>query len=129
MPTTIKMRCPLVRVTVAVVLTALTSRAPCQANAAAPSDAAPPLDVNVVSLGCVDDEDCELLGECRANGVCVCAPGFTGPTCGQLDLAPADASTRGRVWPSNPQPAGPSGQIAWSFAPVYDPVRCAILFV
>ena len=75
---------------------------------------------SVVASACTDDEDCELLGSCRG-GVCVCSAGFIGPTCGQLNLAPADATTRGRVWPLTSQPAG-TGQIAWSFAPVYDAV-------
>eukprot|EP00038_Savillea_parva_P015340 m.219916 g.219916 ORF g.219916 m.219916 type:complete len:452 (+) comp30738_c0_seq1:3-1358(+) len=70
---------------------------------------------------CATDEDCELLGTCT-HGVCQCAPGFTGPTCGQLRLGPVDAETKGRVWPTVPQPHSPDSQLAWSFAPVYDPV-------
>ena len=80
---------------------------------------------SVVASACTDDEDCELLGSCRG-GVCVCSAGFIGPTCGQLNLAPADATTRGRVWPLTSQPAA-TGQIAWSFAPVYDPVSTRVV--
>ena len=44
-----------------------------------------------VARACQTSEDCLLLGSCQA-GVCRCRQGFTGPECGQLDLAPASTS-------------------------------------
>jgi hypothetical protein len=38
---------------------------------------------------CGRDEDCNLNGVCSADGRCVCAPEWTGVTCGQLNLLPA----------------------------------------
>ena len=77
------------------------------------------------AAACQSDLDCELLGTCAA-GVCMCAAGFTGPSCGQLDLLPVPAATRGRVWPRSTAPyvthdAAPHGTLGWSFAPAYDP--------
>ena len=43
------------------------------------------------SYACTDDDGCEQLGVCTA-GVCVCTPGFTGPSCGQLKFAAASAA-------------------------------------
>jgi hypothetical protein len=40
---------------------------------------------------CQTDDDCLLLGSCDA-GACKCRQGFTGPECGQLDLAAAPAT-------------------------------------
>ena len=42
------------------------------------------------AAGCSTDEDCSLLGVCggKAAGVCLCDPGWQGPDCGQLKLAP-----------------------------------------
>jgi hypothetical protein len=40
-----------------------------------------------VGFHCTTDTDCELLGKCVA-GRCRCDPGFTGPSCAQLNLAP-----------------------------------------
>ena len=94
---------------------------------------------------CATNLDCELLGACQPDGTCACAPGFTGPSCGQLDVLPVDAATHGRVWPvalgfppySNgsappardvdghhepvPSPGHGHGTIGWSFAPQYNP--------
>eukprot|EP01051_Picozoa_sp_SAG22_P006500 SAG22_NODE_428_length_10591_cov_8.858178_3_plen_340_part_00 len=39
-------------------------------------------------LGCTDDLGCELNGLC-VSAKCVCDPGWTGPTCGTLDVLPA----------------------------------------
>lgn len=92
--------------------------------------------VNVVELStmallsdaaCTSNLDCELLGNCT-NGLCVCYKGFTGPSCGQLDLLPVSSATRGRVWPVSTAPYAKNNatwdptSIGWSFAPVYDPV-------
>jgi hypothetical protein len=62
---------------------------------------------------CRTDLDCELLGSCDS-GSCHCSPGFTGPTCGTLDVKPVPAEAA-QVFPSAP------GSTGWSFAPVYDP--------
>ena len=40
------------------------------------------------SGSCRSDEDCSLNGECQG-ALCACDPGWTGPACGLLDLAPA----------------------------------------
>ena len=47
---------------------------------------------------CTSAADCEYLGTCLSNGTCACKTGFTGPTCAQLDLAPADPK-RAVQWP------------------------------
>ena len=40
------------------------------------------------SGSCRSDDDCSLNGECQG-ALCACDPGWTGPACGLLDLAPA----------------------------------------
>ncbi|KAL5398816.1 hypothetical protein PMIN02_001190 [Paraphaeosphaeria minitans] len=47
-------------------------------------------------LACTTDDDCSLNGICKNNTtttttttICHCDPGWTGPDCGRLDLAPA----------------------------------------
>lgn len=78
-------------------------------------------------LECTSALDCELLGSCQS-GKCVCAPGFRGPSCGQLDLLPVPAATHGRVWPRTIEPYVKHDRtkqhrtIGWSFAPAFDPV-------
>ena len=81
-------------------------------QAAAPAVAA--------AAGCVDDLGCELLGKC-VSGVCQCNPGFVGKSCGQLDLLPVDKKMHGRVWPLNKAGGAKPTEMAWSFAPVFDP--------
>ena len=68
---------------------------------------------------CASALDCELLGRC-VSGRCVCSPGFTGPTCGQLDLGPVPKRTHGRVWPVRFEEHNHTA-IGWSFSPAYDP--------
>jgi hypothetical protein len=47
------------------------------------------LATSVASL-CSSTGDCQHNGVCdRSGGICRCAPGWTGITCGMLDLAPA----------------------------------------
>eukprot|EP00729_Bicosta_minor_P008220 gene8220-27493_t len=65
--------------------------------------------------GCSTNADCELLGTCTA-GKCLCSKGFTGETCGRLDLLPADSTTaNGKAWPK--QPSG-TGAAAWGMSVV-----------
>ena len=47
---------------------------------------------------CATDLECELTGSCdAATGRCACFPGWTGPTCGTLDLLPG---RRQGAWPA-----------------------------
>ncbi len=51
---------------------------------------------------CSSDSDCNLNGVC-VTGACVCDRGWSGPSCGQLDLLPVEArspaATSGQIWP------------------------------
>eukprot|EP01079_Euglenida_sp_SAG-EU17-18_P004191 gene4191-4499_t len=91
------------------------------------SVASRPRDVPPPPPSCRSNLDCELLGQCQS-GVCKCYPGFTGPTCGRLDLLPITQTSPqpGRVWPVSTDPYYPPASnhtsIGWSFAPVWDPV-------
>ena len=67
---------------------------------------------------CAGDLDCELLGACVA-GACHCRPGFTGPSCGRVDLAPAAAETGGAVWPQADELRSNSS-FSWGFTVVKD---------
>ena len=69
-----------------------------------------------LASACTTDLDCELLGTCES-GVCTCSPGFTGPTCGMLDVAPVPAEAA-QIFPV---PSSTPASAGWSFAPVYDP--------
>ena len=42
-----------------------------------------------LAQACIDDEDCSLLGRCKA-GVCACNKGWTGHSCARADLEPLD---------------------------------------
>lgn len=54
------------------------------------------------SYKCANANDCEMLGECIA-GNCECYPGFTGPSCSQIDVVPiAGDEFAEAAWP----PAG-----------------------
>ena len=76
---------------------------------------------------CVTDGDCELLGKCDvASGVCTCAGGFSGPSCGKLHLAPADGRTGGLAWPDPAQHASRNAS-AWGFTAVRDPADESLL--
>ena len=72
----------------------------------------------VVDYHCSDKLGCELLGEC-VSGTCQCRPGFTGPSCGEVDLAPADATTSGVVWPQAPS-LHANQSFSWGFTVVKD---------
>jgi hypothetical protein len=66
---------------------------------------------------CADADDCELLGTC-VDGACVCTSGFSGPSCGVLNLAPAKRATMVQ-WPVAADVA--AGTVSgWGFSPVYD---------
>jgi hypothetical protein len=66
---------------------------------------------------CTTRADCENLGTCLG-GRCVCLPGFTGPSCGSVSLAPASRSFA-RVWPAA-APASVNAS-AWGITAVFDP--------
>ena len=79
------------------------------------------------SYTCKTADDCERLGTCVA-GQCHCQPGFTGDSCGVLDLAPAPAlqSTSNKasaaspiLWPQMAQLADNS-TFSWGFSAVQD---------
>ena len=53
-------------------------------------------DLDIAALPCKTHLDCELNGVCRSF-VCHCYRGWTGPTCGTLDLLPA---RRAGAWPA-----------------------------
>lgn len=67
---------------------------------------------------CKTAADCEYLGACNA-GACACAPGFTGPSCGVLDLAPASAA--GDDLPAWPRSTANANASAWGFTVAHDP--------
>jgi hypothetical protein len=54
-----------------------------------PNTPDPPLTPN---FKCRSSLDCDLNGECANDGRCVCLAGWTGPSCGTLDLLPAKFS-------------------------------------
>ena len=76
---------------------------------------------NNFTFACTNALDCELLGKC-INGACKCFRGFTGASCGSLDLAPIDPKTRGQIWPMQPAPTNQHLSMAWSFTPIFDPL-------
>ena len=65
---------------------------------------------------CTSAEDCSLLGTCES-GRCKCSAGYTGPSCGQLDLQPVSSLQAATLWPQ----AGVSNSSAWGFTVAYDP--------
>jgi hypothetical protein len=72
------------------------------------------------AYSCSTSLDCENLGTCdTAQHVCVCHPGFTGPSCGTLDLAPAPPSPLNPVWPR--VSASPDYASAWGWTMAFDP--------
>ncbi|KAH9861539.1 hypothetical protein J1614_011288 [Plenodomus biglobosus] len=46
----------------------------------------------ISAQSCITDDDCSLNGLCTSQ-TCICDPGWTGPDCGRLDLAPATRGT------------------------------------
>lgn len=68
---------------------------------------------------CATDADCEYNGACTASA-CACSSGWTGPSCGSLDLLPAPAASA-RLWPRASAIADGSAS-AWGFSvPMFDP--------
>ena len=67
------------------------------------------------AASCTTDADCEMLGAC-VSSACVCFPGWRGPSCGSLALAPSPARTSTQ-WPL----AASSNSSAWGFTRVFDP--------
>ena len=71
------------------------------------------------AYNCASSADCELLGDC-VDGGCKCRPGFTGPSCGAVNLAPVNVTAHGAVWPQ----AGDleaNTTFSWGFTVVYSP--------
>ena len=60
---------------------------------------------------CRTARDCQLAGLCTGSK-CVCDPGWTGPLCHQLDLAPLPTGFTGGVWNSELSPRS-----SWGAAP------------
>mmetsp|Transcript_11848 Transcript_11848/g.35720 ORF Transcript_11848/g.35720 Transcript_11848/m.35720 type:complete len:440 (+) Transcript_11848:198-1517(+) len=82
-----------------------------------PASIAPPPHEN--SFVCTSAADCELLGECD-HGTCRCHPGFAGPSCAQLDLAPPVGNAT-PAWPVA-RGMGANGQAyGWGFSVATDP--------
>jgi hypothetical protein len=52
---------------------------------------------------CASDADCSLNGLCAVDGECACDSGWSGISCGKLDLLPVQAEhpagTSGQIWP------------------------------
>jgi hypothetical protein len=61
---------------------------------------------------CSTARDCQLAGECTS-GHCKCDPGWTGPLCSMLDLAPLPVGFRGGAWNSELSPRS-----SWGAAPM-----------
>ena len=62
---------------------------------------------------CTAARDCQLAGECQ-NRKCVCDPGWTGPHCSLLDLAPlGNEENSGAAWNSEHSPRS-----SWGAAPI-----------
>ena len=60
---------------------------PCFHAVEPPPSPPPPLTPN---FKCANTLDCELNGSCNDDGCCECIDGWTGPSCGTLDLLPAN---------------------------------------
>jgi hypothetical protein len=60
---------------------------------------------------CATDWDCSLGGTCNATGICACDIWWTGATCAQLNLAPADPDASGLSAP---------GYFSWGGHPLRD---------
>jgi hypothetical protein len=72
--------------------------------------AAEPRGITDEASTCATAADCQLLGQC-VGGKCVCAPGFSGAACGQLDLKPAASLQAATLWPAD----GAANSSAWGF--------------
>jgi hypothetical protein len=62
---------------------------------------------------CTSARDCQLAGDCTG-GKCVCDPGWTGPLCSMLDLAPLDVGFKGGAWNTELSPHS-----SWGAAPLH----------
>ena len=75
----------------------------------------------LTATNCPPTLDCELLGssKCAVGGssraTCVCNPGFTGETCGQLRLKPILTIDGAKTWPIG------SGTASWGFSATHGP--------
>lgn len=85
------------------------------------SSAVAPAGAGGGAFRCTTSDDCELLGSCVA-GACHCRPGFEGPSCGTLSLAPiasSAGSSAAAVWPQA-APLQRNGSFSWGFTVVHD---------
>jgi hypothetical protein len=65
---------------------------------------------------CLTARDCQLAGECKdvvGTHLCSCDPGWTGPFCSLLDLAPLPVGFKGGAWNSETSPRS-----SWGAAPL-----------
>ena len=77
-------------------LLVLLGAAACTAAASSAAELRHPKTGDDDAVECKTHLDCELNGVCRSS-VCHCYRGWTGPTCGTLDLLPA---RRAGAWPA-----------------------------
>jgi hypothetical protein len=79
----------------------------------------PMLIMSVGAFRCSTDDDCEQLGRCNAGtGECACEAGFSGETCGKVDVAPLAAPRFGKLWPAPGDTQANSS--AWGASVVFD---------
>jgi hypothetical protein len=62
---------------------------------------------------CASATDCQLAGECK-DSKCSCDPGWTGPLCSMLDLAPLPVGYEGGAWNAELSPHS-----SWGAAPLH----------
>ena len=62
---------------------------------------------------CASATDCQLAGECK-DSRCSCDPGWTGPLCSMLDLAPLPVGYKGGAWNAELSPHS-----SWGAAPLH----------
>ena len=69
-----------------------------------------------LSEACTDDAACSLNGVCSDAKMCVCDPGWFGPACTGLKLAPAEPNSGVIAWPTS----------SWGGIAVVDPANPAL---
>ncbi|KAI8938813.1 hypothetical protein NX059_004677 [Plenodomus lindquistii] len=89
-----------------------------------------PLLPTALAQPCTTDEDCSLNGLCTAQ-TCLCDPGWIGPSCSRLDLAPATRGTGYNHTLPSPNHYKPFGNSSWGGQIVqdqHDPTLFHLLF-